>query len=130
MELSIIIVNWNVRDLLKDCLNSVINELNLNKDRYELIVVDNASEDDSVKMVRADFADVKLIESSINLGYAAGCNVGYAGSKGDFVLLLNPDTVVIEHAIDEMLDEMNRHPRAGILGARLINTDRWELGPW
>lgn len=119
--LSIIIVNWNVRELLRDCIASIRRETRLPRSQYEIIVVDNASADGSVEMLRSAYPDVSTIASPVNSGFAAGCNTGYAASRGRFVLLLNPDTVVVDGAVDKMLEEMQRRPRAGILGARLVD---------
>jgi N-acetylglucosaminyl-diphospho-decaprenol L-rhamnosyltransferase len=121
--LSIVVVNWNVRDLLRDCLRSVVREMRLPPDAYELIVVDNASADGSVEMLRAEFPDVVLIASPDNLGFAPGCQVGYEQARGEFVLLLNPDTVILDSAIDAMLGQMGRDVRLGIVGSRLLNSD-------
>ena len=122
--LSIIIVNWNVRDLARKCLLSIRKEMLLPADQYELIVVDNASSDGSTDMFRVEFPDVSLIESPVNLGFGAGCNRAYAISRGEFILLINPDTEVIGHALDGLLAIMLSRPRAGIIAPRLVNADR------
>jgi N-acetylglucosaminyl-diphospho-decaprenol L-rhamnosyltransferase len=122
--LSIIIVNWKVRDLLRECLLSVKREMLLRAADYEVIVVDNASGDGSVEMLSSEFPEVRLIQSPVNLGFGAGCNKAYRISNGEFVLLLNPDTEVIDHAIDGLLDVMRSHPNAGIVAPRLMNQDR------
>lgn len=122
--LSIIIVNWNVRELARKCLLSIRNEMLLPADQYELIVVDNASSDGSADMFRAEFPDVSLIESPVNLGFGAGCNRAYAISRGEFILLLNPDTEVIGHAVDGLLAIMHSRPRTGVIAPRLVNADR------
>ena len=123
MLLSIIIVNWNVRDLVRKCLLSVRREMLAAPDDYEIIVIDNASADGSAGMLRAEFPDVILIESAVNLGFGAGCNQGYRVAKGEFILLLNPDAEVIDHSVDSMLEVMAARPRAGILGPRLVHED-------
>lgn len=123
LDLSIIIVNWNVRDLLRDCLQSLRREMRLPRDRYETIVVDNASADGSVEMLRSEFPDVQLIVSDANLGFAGGCEAGYAIARGRRILLLNPDTVVLDQAIDRMMAEMDARPDAGVIGSRLLNSD-------
>lgn len=122
--LSIIIVNWNVRDLLRTCLVSVAREMRVADDDYEVLVIDNASADDSVFMLRAEFPRVRLIESPVNLGFGAGCNRAFQEARGEYVLLLNPDTEVIDHAIDGLLETMRTNPRAGIVAPRLANPDR------
>jgi N-acetylglucosaminyl-diphospho-decaprenol L-rhamnosyltransferase len=124
MVLSVVIVNWNVRDLARTCVQSVRRELRLPIDGYEIIVVDNASTDGSVAMFRTEFPDVRLIANSINVGFGAGCNRGFEVARGEFVLLLNPDTKLFDSAIDRMLDIMRERPRAGILAPRLVNEDR------
>lgn len=124
MRLSIIIVNWKVPDLLRCCLQSIRREMLLPRSEYEVIVVDNASHDGSVEMLRTEFPDVTLIESPVNLGFGAGCNRAYAVSQGQFVLLLNPDTEVIHHALDGLLEVLQAQPRAAIVAPRLVNPDR------
>ena len=96
----------------------------LARDRYEVIVIDNASRDQSVSMLHHDFPDVILHQSDENLGFAKGCNKGFAIARGAFVLLLNPDTLVVDHAIDILLDDIRSHPQTGIIGSRQAN----ELG--
>jgi N-acetylglucosaminyl-diphospho-decaprenol L-rhamnosyltransferase len=123
LHLSIIIVNWNLCDLLMDCLASVEKEMQLDPADYEVIVVDNASTDSSVATGRARFPRVRWVESAANLGFAAGCNLGYGLCRGRHVLLLNPDTVILDHAIDGMLSEFAQRPRAAALGSRLVNAD-------
>jgi N-acetylglucosaminyl-diphospho-decaprenol L-rhamnosyltransferase len=118
--LSIVIVNWNVRALLRACLLSLRND---NRDTWEVIVVDNASADDSAAMLRAEFPEITLIESATNLGFAAGCQLGFEHSRGEYVLLLNPDTEVPPGAIEQMLTDLRHNERAAILGSRLTNRD-------
>jgi N-acetylglucosaminyl-diphospho-decaprenol L-rhamnosyltransferase len=123
LDLSIVIVNWNVCRWLRECLVSLRDGSRLAPEHCEIIVVDNASEDGSVEMLRTEFGEVRLIASDDNLGFAEGCQRGYDISRGRFVLMLNPDTVVLDGAIDTMLGEMEAHPDAGIIGSRLVNTD-------
>jgi GT2 family glycosyltransferase len=124
LQLSIIIVNWNVRDLIRSCLRSIPREMLLRPSDYEVIVLDNASHDGSVAMLRAEFPDLALIESPVNLGFGAGCNRAFARARGRFVLLLNPDTELIDHVIDGLLAVMQAHPRAAIVAPRLVHADR------
>lgn len=123
VDLSVIIVNWNVRDLLRDCLRSLARSLRLARDRYEVIVVDNASADRSVEMLRSEFPGITVIAGSENVGFGKGCQIGYECCRGDFILLLNPDTVVLDGAIDTLLAEMAARPAAAIIGPRLLNSD-------
>ncbi len=117
-DLSVVILNWNARPYLVACLRSILGQ----KWRHatEIIVVDNASMlDNSVEVVKRDFPSVKLIENSHNLGFAAGNNVGWKAARGEFVLFLNPDTVVEEGALDTLLDWMKSHPEVGAIGPRM-----------
>lgn len=121
---SIIILSWNVRDLLRQCLSS----LPLNSPDIEIIVVDAASSDDSVEMVRAEFVRaefpaVRMIASDENLGYTRGNNLGLRAATGRYALILNPDTEVVGDAIPQMLAYMDAHPRIGALGPQLLYPD-------
>jgi GT2 family glycosyltransferase len=122
-RLAIVIVNWNVRELLRDCLAAVRDSEHLAPGDIETIVVDNASGDGSAAMVAAEFPWVRLIESGANLGFADGCQRGYEATEAPFVMLLNPDTVVDRDAIAGMLGTIAGDPSIGILGSRLRNTD-------
>lgn len=124
MDLSIIIVNWKVRDLLRACLESVYREAELPRERFEVVVVDNDSRDGSVEMVRAEFPQVRLIASPDNSGFGKANNQGFALCSGRLILLLNPDTVVIDHAIDRMMRHLDADPSIAVLGCRLLNGDR------
>jgi N-acetylglucosaminyl-diphospho-decaprenol L-rhamnosyltransferase len=121
MELSIIIVNYNTRDLLRDCLLSIYSSQG--DFQYEVIVVDNCSPDDSVEMVRQEFPQAKLIASEINRGYAYANNLGLCQARGHYLLLLNPDTVLPPTALHGMLDFMEEHPDAGVAGPKLVLAD-------
>jgi GT2 family glycosyltransferase len=120
-DLSVIIVSYNTRDLLRDCLNSlrrVQDEACL-----EIVVVDNASADGSAEMVRMDFPEIRLIQSTINLGFAAGMNRGIAAASAELLLALNPDTVMVRRTISKLLKFMEEHPKAAIAGAGLTFSD-------
>jgi hypothetical protein len=120
---SIVIVNWKVRDLLRDCLASVRDQMLMDPADYEVIVVDNDSADGSVEMMAAEFPWVRVEASPVNLGFADGSQRGYELSSGEFILLLNPDTVILDHAVDKMVARMAATPDAAIIGARLLNSD-------
>lgn len=107
MDLSIIIVNWNVRDLLEKCLTSIYKETQ-NLD-FEVIVVDNASNDGSVKMIKEKFPQVRLIANKENKWFAGGNNQGFAVASGDLILFLNPDTVVLDGVIGKMVKIMGEN---------------------
>lgn len=119
--LSIIIVNWKVRELLRKCLESIRRET-VGLD-YEVIVVDNASGDGSVEMVARDFPWVRLIASNRNLGFVRANNEAVRQAAGDLVLLLNPDTELHQDAFGKMADLMRRESHVGILGPKLLNPD-------
>lgn len=114
---SIVIVNWNTRDILHDCLASIENQTTL---KHEVIVVDNASSDGSAEMVRQNFPDVTLIANSDNRGFAAANNQGLEIATGDKLLLLNPDTIILDHAIDVMSGWLDAHPDVGCVGCQVF----------
>jgi len=119
--LSVIIVNWNTKDLLCQCIDSLSQALQ--KIDAEVFVVDNGSTDGSVEVVREKFPNVGLIENSVNVGFAKASNQAISGSGGHYWLLLNPDTQVKEDSIERMISFMNAHPKAGVTGAQLLNAD-------
>lgn len=121
LDLSIVIVNFNVRAMLRDCLHSL--EPDLAKLRAEVWVVDNASKDGSTAMVASEFPWVKLIASSWNRGYGAGNNLAIRQARGRYVLTLNPDTIVPPGALLDVLAEMDAHPDIGVLGVKLVMAD-------
>src|ERR1700740_950289 len=114
-SLAIVIVNWNVRDLLRDCLTAIACSAGLTEGEIETIVVDNDSADGSAAMVRAEFPWVHMIESGANLGFADGCQLGYEATAAPFVMLLNPDTVPDPVAIASMLATISSDAGIGIL---------------
>lgn len=122
--LSVIVVSWNVCDLLRECLHSISQGLTIPPDDYEIIVVDNASTDGSLDMARTEFPSARLIANVENLGFARANNRALGSCRGEYILLLNPDTVPLAHALDYMLDFLSDHPDVAILGCRLLNTDR------
>ena len=122
VRLSVIIVNWNVRDLLDPCLASIY-AADLPPGSFEIIVVDSDSQDDSVAMIREKYPEVRLLEQSENLGFTRGNNIGLAQAKGDFLLLLNPDTEVQPNALSIMLEYLLAHPVVGIVGPHTLNSD-------
>jgi len=121
VALSTIIVNWNTRELLANCLNALGGlpaEL-----RSEVIVVDNASTDGSTEMVSQQFPWVRLIPSNRNLGFGAANNLALQQARGQYVLLLNPDTEVRPGAIETLVQFLDDHPRTGVVGTMLLNPD-------
>src|SRR5262245_59479081 len=128
---SIVIVNWNVRDLLRECLRSLEEQTCL-AGNVEVIVVDNGSSDGSVEMIRSEFARVRLVVNKENQGFARANNQALPLCRGRYLILLNPDTRVLDRALTRLVSWMDAHPRAGIAGCRLLNTDgsfqRWTGG--
>ncbi|MBQ7495861.1 MAG: glycosyltransferase family 2 protein [Bacteroidaceae bacterium] len=121
MQLSVIIVSYNVRHYLVQCLDSVFRA---SRDiRVEVFVVDNASTDGSVDYARRFFPQVHYIENTENVGFARANNQAIRQSAGEYVLLLNPDTVVGEDVLRGAIDFMNAHPQAGATGTQMINRD-------
>ena len=121
MILSIVIVNWNTKDMLCECLSSVQNGLD-NTDA-EVIVVDNASTDGSQQMVKQSFPDVLLIENQANRGFAAANNQGLPVASGRYILLLNSDTIVLGDVLQRSVEYMETHSDVGVMGCRVLNTD-------
>ena len=121
LRLSIIIVTWNVRRHVLDCLQS-IGRCPL-CDAFEVIVVDNASTDGTVDAVRRDSPHVTVLANEKNRGFAAASNQGIAESRGQYLLLLNPDTIVHPHSLDTLRSFMDSHPDVGVCGPRLLNGD-------
>lgn len=114
VDISILIVNWNARDLLRECLRSVYDQSC--HATCEVIVVDNASTDRTCECISEEFSQVRIIQSTQNLGFARGNNLGASHANGDYLLLLNPDTVVREDSIQSLWDCAQTHPEAGAVG--------------
>ncbi|MET3373545.1 GT2 family glycosyltransferase [Variovorax boronicumulans] len=121
---TIIVVNWNVRELLHGCLKSVFEQGGLAADAMQVIVVDNASHDDSAQMVRTQFPQVQLIANNDNVGFGRANNQALIHCAGPYVLLLNPDTVVEQGAIAGLVQAMDAEPDVSVIGCRLLNGDR------
>lgn len=121
MNLSIIIVSWNTRDILAQCLTSIY--LHPPEGAYEIWVVDNASDDSSIEMLKSDFPDVRLIENTRNVGFAHANNQALQVCNGKNVLLLNPDTKVFPGTFKLLMDFLHSHSSAGVVGPRTLNPD-------
>ncbi|HET9130256.1 MAG TPA: glycosyltransferase family 2 protein [Terriglobia bacterium] len=121
LELSIIIVNWNCIDYSRDCLSSIFStDQGLD---FEVIVVDNASTKGDPDALKAEFPRIRLIKNKDNIGFAGANNVGFLESSANYLLFLNPDTLVIGNALSEMLNRLKALPDAGALGCKLLNSD-------
>lgn len=129
MDLSIIIVSWNVCNLLRQCLKSLEQQsFGHAQDsdggrKTETIVVDNASIDGTVKMLRAEFPGVRVMANSENVGFTRGTNQALAQAQGRYLFLLNPDTELRPGALQTLIDYMDAHPRVGIVGPKQFYTD-------
>ena len=121
MDLSIIIVNWNTREMLRDCLQSVYDQLG--KLEAEVWVVDNASEDGSAEMVASAFPQVRLIRNVQNRGFAAANNQALLRAEGRHVLLLNSDTLVLGEVLSASVAYLDATPQVGAMGCRVLNRD-------
>jgi hypothetical protein len=126
-DLSIVIVSWNGRELLLDCLASLAREVRARQGaeriETETLVVDQASSDGSAAAVRAAFPWAEVIELPVNLGFAAGNNVGLRRAKGRHLVLLNNDTVVLPDALERCLRYLDAHPEVGVVGPQLLDPD-------
>lgn len=136
IDLSIIIVNYNVKEFLKNLLHSIQKAAqNLS---IEIIVVDNASDDGSVEMIKEKFPDVILIANEKNLGFGRANNIGLKKARGKYFLLINPDTLVAEDTFIKLIEFFETHPEAGMAGCKILNPDgtlqlacrRSFPGPW
>lgn len=116
---SIIVVSYATKDILRECLASIVRSVHLS---HEVIVVDNASPDGSAEMVENEFPGVQLIKSAVNLGFSPANNLAMERARGNYLLLLNPDTVVMPGSVDRWID-LHRSSAALISGPRLLNTD-------
>ena len=121
MQISVIIVSYNVKEFLQQCILSL--KTALDGIAHEVIVVDNDSVDGSVNIIRHKFPEVILIDNHTNGGFAVACNQGLAIARGELVLLLNPDTMIQEDTIRIMIDFFKAHPEAGAAGCKILNAD-------
>ncbi len=106
---------------LRQCLQSVLNTIEFGA--FEIIVVDNYSHDDSCQMVKNEFPQIKLIRNKENLGFSKAVNIGLEKSKGEFICLLNPDTLVSDNTFNILLDYITLNPNTGCIGPKILNPD-------
>jgi N-acetylglucosaminyl-diphospho-decaprenol L-rhamnosyltransferase len=121
VDVSVIIVSWNVSDLLAACLDSL--KMSAGEYRMEIIVVDSASTDDTVTRIQRDYPHVKLLAQRENVGFTRGNNIGLAAAQGRYLLLLNPDTELHGDAVAKMIAYLDANSRVGIVGPHTLNTD-------
>ncbi|MGJ8677686.1 MAG: glycosyltransferase family 2 protein [Akkermansiaceae bacterium] len=125
-DVAVVIVTYNSANEIETCLSSVIAERKAVM--QEIVVVDNQSQDDTVKIIKEKFPEVKLVIPEENLGFAKGVNLGVKNSNAKYVLLLNPDTEVMNHAVDIVYDFATKNPKYGLYGGRTL-TPEGELEP-
>jgi GT2 family glycosyltransferase len=121
IELSIVIVNFNTREMIVECLRSI--EAQTRDTTYEIVIVDNMSTDGSADVIRCKFPNVRLLASATNLGFARANNLAISHARGRRILLLNPDTLILEQAIDRLMSFSREHPSNGIWGGRTLYGD-------
>src|SRR5208283_5748939 len=121
MKLSIVIICWNDWKVIENCLRSIMECTH--QIQYEVIVSDNGSTDGSVEKIRAQFPAVRVVENRANLGFAKGNNAGIHEAGGEYVLILNPDTIVHDGSLDRWIEFADLHPEVGAFGCRVNNPD-------
>lgn len=127
MKLSIVILCWNDLKLISDCLHSIY--AGTHSLEFEVIVSDNGSADGSVEFIRQNYPQVRVVENGANLGFSKGNNSGIQLSRGEYVLILNPDTLIHDGALDKWIKFADRHPEAGAFGCRVLNPDGSDQSP-
>jgi GT2 family glycosyltransferase len=121
MKVSIIILCWNDLKVITDCLRSIY--ASTHSTEFEIIVSDNGSTDGSIEFIHKEFPQVRVIENGVNLRFAKGNNVGIQASTGEYVLILNPDTIIHEGTLDKLVLYADKHPEGGAFGCRVLNSD-------
>ena len=131
MKLSIVILCWNDRKVIADCLSSIF--ACTHSTTFEVIVSDNGSTDGSIEYVRATYPTVHVIENGKNLRFAKANNVGIRASRGEYILILNPDTIIHPDTLDKMVLFADQYPKVGAFGCRVLNSDgsyQMSARPW
>jgi GT2 family glycosyltransferase len=121
MRLSVVVICWNDLRVIRECLRSIYE--GTHKTEFEVIVSDNGSTDGSIEFIHENFPKVLVVENGANLGFAKGNNAGIRASKGEYVLILNPDTIIHEGSLDKFVSFAERHTEAGAFGCRVLNPD-------
>lgn len=121
MKLSIVIICWNDLRVIGDCLQSIY--AGTHATDFEVIVSDNGSIDGSIEYIHKNYPSVRVVENGANLGFAKGNNAGIRASQGEYVLILNPDTIIHDGALDKLVAFADRLPEAGGFGCRVVNRD-------
>lgn len=126
-KLSIVILCWNDLHIVSECLRSIY--AHTHSTHFEIIVSDNGSTDGSAEFIRQQFPQVRVVDNGLNLRFSKGNNAGIAVAVGEFILILNPDTLIHEGALDRLIEFADRHPEAGGFGCRVLNADGSYQGP-
>ena len=121
MKLSVVIICWNDLRVIRECLRSIF--VGTQSVDLEVIVSDNGSTDGSVQFIHENYPQVRVVENGANLGFAKGNNAGIRAAQGEFVLILNPDTIIHEGSLDKFIAFADQHPEAGAFGCRVLNLD-------
>lgn len=121
MKLSVVIICWNDLKVIVPCLESIFNQTT--EIDFEVIVTDNGSTDGSLTHIRKKFPGVRIVENGANLGFSKGNNAGICVATGDYILILNPDTVILDRALERLVEFADEHPEAGAFGCRVLNPD-------
>jgi len=121
ITVSVCITTYQARDYLRECLRSLRSTTQV---PFEVIIVDNGSQDGTVEMLQADFPNIKLFTNKTNEGFTKPTNKALRASQGQYLLLLNPDTIILPNAIDLLVRFLDAHPEAGICGPKVLNPDR------
>jgi GT2 family glycosyltransferase len=121
MKLSVVIICWNDLKVIKECLRSIY--ATTKQTEFEVVVSDNGSTDGSIEFIRKNYPQARVVENNANLGFAKGNNSGIRAADGEYVLILNPDTIIHEGALDTLVAFAESHPEAGAFGCRVENPD-------
>lgn len=130
VDLSVIIINWNTKELTAQCLCSIADNLTSSSITYEVVVVDNASSDGSPQMIRDEFSWVKLICNDENLGYVRANNQAAAQVQGRYYLLLNSDTQLLDQSMPKIIEYLDIHPHVAVATGKVLNPDRTFQSPY
>ena len=122
MKLSVIIVSYNVKDYIKQCIRSIYKS-NLDNDLLEVIVIDNDSYDGTVQDIQSSFPNISIIENKTNKGFAKAVNVGIKQSNGDFICLLNPDVIIKDNTFSTLIEYLESNKNTGCIGPKVLNVD-------
>ena len=121
MKLSVVILCWNDLKVIGDCLRSIYDETK--EIDFEVIVSDNGSSDGSTEYITQNFPSVRIVANGVNLGFAKGNNAGIARTRAEYILILNPDTIIHDRALEKVVAFADSHPEAGAFGCRVLNRD-------